>query len=296
MINNVGKRRHRWAATAMVAALAGVSVAACSSASAGAGSGKEPQSITFAYSNSSGTEHYYQNAAAAYEKAHPGVTITFQQLPRRATLRRSPPGSRAATHRTSSWPIGLRPDGLDSALRQGRTAAAADRSRLEGGSRAGRPEPVRAQRPDLRGLARQRRQRHRVQRPAGQGGRGHPHGFVDVLRRHAGLRGRQVEGEVAVRAGRLGRPEYRDPGPGDRDLRRLRAGPELGRAARCGQGEVRHHSRLDHHPELHRPAVQGRLLPARGPGRGFRCPHQRRQPGTAVRVLRPRVARPSTST
>jgi raffinose/stachyose/melibiose transport system substrate-binding protein len=82
MINNVGTRRRRWAATAAVVALAGVSVAACSSASAGSGSSaSEPQTITFAYNNSSGTEHYYQDAAAAYEKAHPGVKITFQQLP-----------------------------------------------------------------------------------------------------------------------------------------------------------------------------------------------------------------------
>ncbi len=81
MINNVRKRRRRWAATAAVAVLAGVSVAACSSASAGGGSGQEPQSITFAYSNPSGNEHYFQDAATAYEKAHPGVTITFQKLP-----------------------------------------------------------------------------------------------------------------------------------------------------------------------------------------------------------------------
>ena len=81
MINNIGTRRRRWAATAAVIALAGVSVAACSSSSAGTGSGKEPQTITFAYSNPSGNEHYYQDAAKAYEKLHPGVTITLQSLP-----------------------------------------------------------------------------------------------------------------------------------------------------------------------------------------------------------------------
>jgi raffinose/stachyose/melibiose transport system substrate-binding protein len=68
----------------VAAALTGISAAACSSASSGsgsAGSGSEPQSITFAISNPSGNEHYYQNAAVAYEKAHPGVTITTQVLP-----------------------------------------------------------------------------------------------------------------------------------------------------------------------------------------------------------------------
>jgi len=81
MINNVGTRRRRWAATAAVIALAGVSVAACSSSGGGTSSAKEPQSITFAYSNPSGNEHYYQDAAAAYEKLHPGVKITLQSLP-----------------------------------------------------------------------------------------------------------------------------------------------------------------------------------------------------------------------
>src|SRR5262249_34287032 len=81
MINNVGTRRRRWAATAVVIALAGVSVAACSSSSGGTSSAKEPQTITFAYSNPSGNEHYYQDAAKAYEQAHTGVTITMQSLP-----------------------------------------------------------------------------------------------------------------------------------------------------------------------------------------------------------------------
>ena len=77
-------RRLRWAATAVAAALTGISAAACSSASSGTGStsaASEPQSITFAFSNPSGTEHYFQNAAAAYEKLHPGVTITSEVLP-----------------------------------------------------------------------------------------------------------------------------------------------------------------------------------------------------------------------
>ena len=65
MINNVGTRRRRWAATAAVIALTGVSVAACSSSSGGTSSAKEPQTITFAYSNPSGNEHYYQDAATA---------------------------------------------------------------------------------------------------------------------------------------------------------------------------------------------------------------------------------------
>ena len=85
MITNAMRtRRWRWAASAAVVAVTGMSAAACSSASSGsgsAGSGSEPQSITFAISNPSGNEHYYQNAAAAYEKAHPGVTITTQVLP-----------------------------------------------------------------------------------------------------------------------------------------------------------------------------------------------------------------------
>jgi raffinose/stachyose/melibiose transport system substrate-binding protein len=79
MINNVG-RRSRWAAAATVVALAGFSATACSSGGAAA-SGPEPQSITFAFSNASGNEHYFQDAAAAYEKAHQGVKITSQVLP-----------------------------------------------------------------------------------------------------------------------------------------------------------------------------------------------------------------------
>jgi raffinose/stachyose/melibiose transport system substrate-binding protein len=80
MIKKVG-RRSRWAAAATVVALAGLSVAACSSSSAGTASGQEPQTITFAYSNPSGNEHYFADAATAYEKLHPGVKITLQELP-----------------------------------------------------------------------------------------------------------------------------------------------------------------------------------------------------------------------
>lgn len=80
MIKNVG-RRSRWAATATVVALAGLSVAACSSGGSGSGSGQEPQTITFAFQNPSGNEHYFQDAAKAYEQAHKGVTITMQSLP-----------------------------------------------------------------------------------------------------------------------------------------------------------------------------------------------------------------------
>lgn len=84
MTKSTRTRRLRWAATAVAAALTGLSAAACSSASSGSGStsaASEPQSITFAFSNPSGTEHYFQNAAAAYEKLHPGVTITSEVLP-----------------------------------------------------------------------------------------------------------------------------------------------------------------------------------------------------------------------
>ena len=82
MITNATRtRRGRWAASAAVVAVTGISAAACSSANSGSGSGSEPQSITFAFSNPSGNEHYFQNAAAAYQKAHPGVTITTQVLP-----------------------------------------------------------------------------------------------------------------------------------------------------------------------------------------------------------------------
>jgi len=80
MIKNV-TRRHRWAGTAAVVALAALTATACSSAGTGAGSGQEPQTITFAFGSSSAGEHYFQDAAAAYEKAHPGVTITIQKLP-----------------------------------------------------------------------------------------------------------------------------------------------------------------------------------------------------------------------
>lgn len=81
MITNARRpRRLRWA-TAAAVAVTGISAAACSSTSTGGGSGKEPQTITFAFNNSSGNEHYYQDGAAAYERAHPGVKITFQALP-----------------------------------------------------------------------------------------------------------------------------------------------------------------------------------------------------------------------
>jgi len=81
MINNA-TRRLRWAAATAVVVLAGVSATACSSGSSGgSGSAKEPQSITFAVNNASGTETYFQAAAKDYESAHPGVKITIQQLP-----------------------------------------------------------------------------------------------------------------------------------------------------------------------------------------------------------------------
>jgi raffinose/stachyose/melibiose transport system substrate-binding protein len=80
MINSV-KRRIRLAAAVSAVALAGLTATACSSASAGGSSGKEPQTITFAFNDASGNEHYFQNAEAAYEKLHPGVKITSEILP-----------------------------------------------------------------------------------------------------------------------------------------------------------------------------------------------------------------------
>ena len=130
MINNEKRtRRLRWAAAAAAAALAGISVAACSSASAGAGSGQEPQSITFAYSNPSGNEHYFQDAAAAYEKAHPGVTITLQKLPAESYPQAIATRIEGGNARRLPGRIRLRGDGLYSALLQGRAAAAPHRSR-----------------------------------------------------------------------------------------------------------------------------------------------------------------------
>jgi raffinose/stachyose/melibiose transport system substrate-binding protein len=66
--------------TAGAVALAVLSAAACSSASAG-GSGAEPQTITFAFGSASAGEQYFQEASAAYEKLHPGVTINIEKLP-----------------------------------------------------------------------------------------------------------------------------------------------------------------------------------------------------------------------
>ena len=80
MINSV-KRRIRLAAAVGTVALAALSATACSSASADGTSAKEPQTITFAFNDASGNEHYFQNAAAAFEKLHPGVTITTDVLP-----------------------------------------------------------------------------------------------------------------------------------------------------------------------------------------------------------------------
>jgi raffinose/stachyose/melibiose transport system substrate-binding protein len=80
MINNVVKRRRWWAAAAAVA-LVGLSASACSSSGSGSGGGQEPQTITFAFGSSSAGEQYFQDAAAAYEKAHPGVKINIEKLP-----------------------------------------------------------------------------------------------------------------------------------------------------------------------------------------------------------------------
>ena len=78
MINNVVSRRRRWAVAAAIAVV-GLSATACSSSSANGG--KEPQTITFAFGSSSAGENYFQDAAAAYQKAHPDVTIKIEKLP-----------------------------------------------------------------------------------------------------------------------------------------------------------------------------------------------------------------------
>ena len=88
MINKVG-RPSRWAATAAVVTLAGISVTACSSSGGGGASGPGAAVDHLRLQNPSGNEHYYQDAAAAYEKAHPGVKITSSSCRRRATPRRS---------------------------------------------------------------------------------------------------------------------------------------------------------------------------------------------------------------
>jgi raffinose/stachyose/melibiose transport system substrate-binding protein len=60
--------------------VAGLLLAACSSGS-GSSNGKEPQTVTFAFGSANPGEHYFQDVATAYEKAHPGVKITIQKLP-----------------------------------------------------------------------------------------------------------------------------------------------------------------------------------------------------------------------
>lgn len=72
-------RVRRVAAIAAAAAVVGVSLTACSSGSGG--SGKEPQTITFAFSESNSADTTYADLAAAYEKLHKGVTIKEQKLP-----------------------------------------------------------------------------------------------------------------------------------------------------------------------------------------------------------------------
>jgi raffinose/stachyose/melibiose transport system substrate-binding protein len=78
---NRGRRR---LATVAVPMAAGLLLAACGGSNSGGGSsnnGQEPQTITFAFGSANPGEHHYQDIAAAYEKAHPGVKINIQKLP-----------------------------------------------------------------------------------------------------------------------------------------------------------------------------------------------------------------------
>jgi raffinose/stachyose/melibiose transport system substrate-binding protein len=72
------RRRLATVAVPMAAALL---LAACGGDSGSEGNGEEPQTITFAIGSANPGEHHFQDIAAAYEKAHPGVKITIQKLP-----------------------------------------------------------------------------------------------------------------------------------------------------------------------------------------------------------------------
>lgn len=77
--------RRRGAAVIALPAIAGLLLAGCSqsgAATGGAGgSAKEPQTITFAFSEANTKDTSLADVAAAYEKSHKGVTITTQKLP-----------------------------------------------------------------------------------------------------------------------------------------------------------------------------------------------------------------------
>lgn len=80
MPQHITTRVRRAAAVAAAAAVVGVSLTACSGGTA-SGSGKEPQTITFAFSEANTKDTSLADAATAYEKLHKGVTITIQKLP-----------------------------------------------------------------------------------------------------------------------------------------------------------------------------------------------------------------------
>jgi raffinose/stachyose/melibiose transport system substrate-binding protein len=76
-------RARRRLATVAIPMAAGLLLAACGGSSSGGGSsnGEEPKTISFAFGSANPNEHYFQDAAKAYEKAHPGVKINIQKLP-----------------------------------------------------------------------------------------------------------------------------------------------------------------------------------------------------------------------
>jgi raffinose/stachyose/melibiose transport system substrate-binding protein len=80
----ISSRKHRLAAVLTVPVLAtALTLTACGGSSSGGTSstGAEPQTITFAFGSANPGEHHFQDIAAAYEKAHPGVKITILKLP-----------------------------------------------------------------------------------------------------------------------------------------------------------------------------------------------------------------------
>jgi raffinose/stachyose/melibiose transport system substrate-binding protein len=77
--------RRRGAAAIALPAIAGLLLAGCSGNGSGTGgsggSAKEPQTITFAFSEANTKDTSLADVAAAYEKSHKGVKITTQKLP-----------------------------------------------------------------------------------------------------------------------------------------------------------------------------------------------------------------------
>ena len=77
-------RARRHLATVAIPMAAGLLLAACGGGGSSGGSssnGEEPKSITLAFGSANPGEHHFQDIAAAYEKAHPGVKINIQKLP-----------------------------------------------------------------------------------------------------------------------------------------------------------------------------------------------------------------------